>query len=799
MGLITKMFGTYSDREVKRLRKETKQILELEPKMQGLSDEELKAKTQEFRNRLSNGETLDSLLVEAFAVCREASSRVLGMKHYEVQLIGGMVLHQGRISEMRTGEGKTLVATLPAYLNGLSRLGVHVVTVNDYLAHRDLQTMKPLYDFLGVTSQVITHESSQEERRLSYNSDITYITNNELGFDYLRDNMSAHKAERVQRKLNFAIVDEVDSILIDEARTPLIISGAGDEPTHLYRMADVFVKSLNEDDYEIDEKLSSIVLTESGVTKVETVFGLENYAEIENGALRHHINQALRGNYVMKKDKDYIVKNGEVIIVDEFTGRIMEGRRYSDGLHQGIEAKEGVKVQPENKTMATITYQNLFRLYQKLSGMTGTALTEEQEFREIYALDVIVVPTNKPIVRIDRSDKLYTSDKNKIKAIVEDVKECYKRGQPVLVGTSSIEKSETLSECLKKENIPHQVLNAKYHEIEAEIISKAGEKHAITIATNMAGRGTDIKLGEGVQEVGGLKIVGTERHESRRIDNQLRGRAGRQGDAGESAFYISFDDDLMRVFATDRVKDMVLNMAQDEDTAIENKFLSNSIRNAQKKIEGMHFQTRKDTINYDNVVNEQRKIIYEQRNKVLDGIDLKVQVENMIEDVFTSIVNIEFVEYLQAEDEILFENTVQNVILYIEEEYLSHGALNKEVMKSMNVDEIKAYVIDIALKEYHDKKIGLPEEDFRHAERQIFLGVVDQRWIGHLTALTDLKQAVQYASYKQQDPVKEYIMEGSKLFNDLIYNIKCDIVKYILNLNVIHTSSEVSEPIENEE
>ena len=549
MGFLEKIFGTYSEREVRKLEKIADKIEELDEAMQKLSDDELRAKTDEFKNRLKNGETLDDILPEAFAVCREAAWRTLGMKHYRVQLIGGMVLHQGRIAEMKTGEGKTLVATLPLYLNALSGEGVHLVTVNDYLATRDVEWMGNLYHFLGLTTGCIVHGLNSDERRAAYAADITYGTNNEFGFDYLRDNMVIYKEERVQRKLNFAVVDEVDSILIDEARTPLIISGAGDKSTKFYNVADNFVKQLLADtDYTIDEKANSVMLTDSGVAKAEKSFGIDNYADAEHLELQHYITQALKANYGMKRDKDYMVKDDQVIIVDEFTGRLMEGRRYSDGLHQAIEAKEGVKIERESKTLATITFQNYFRMYKKLSGMTGTALTEENEFREIYSLDVIVVPTNKDVARIDKSDLIYKNTKGKYNAIIEDIIECNKKGQPVLVGTVSIEKSEYLSSLLKKRGIKHQVLNAKYHEQEAEIISHAGELGSVTIATNMAGRGTDIKLGEGVKEVGGLKIIGTERHESRRIDNQLRGRSGRQGDPGESVFYISLEDDLMRIF-----------------------------------------------------------------------------------------------------------------------------------------------------------------------------------------------------------------------------------------------------------
>ncbi len=593
MGLFDKIFGSYSDREVKRITPIVDKIDSLGPEMEKLSDEELKQKTFEFKDRYAKGESLDDMLPEAFAVCREASTRVLGMKHYREQLIGGTVLHQGRIAEMKTGEGKTLVATLPVYLNAIAGKGVHVITVNDYLATRDKEWMGQLYEFLGLTTGVIVHGLTNDQRREAYNADITYGTNNEFGFDYLRDNMVIYKEERVQRPLHYCIVDEVDSILIDEARTPLIISGAGSKSTDLYKIADFFVKKLREEDYTIDEKAHAAMLTDKGVAEAEKAFGIENYADANNMELQHHITQALKANYVMKRDKDYMVKDDEIAIVDEFTGRLMEGRRYSDGLHQAIEAKEGVKVQRESKTLATITFQNYFRMYTKLAGMTGTALTEETEFREIYGLDVVVIPTHRPVQREDHSDLVFKTAKGKYDAIVEEIIETHKTGQPVLVGTTSIEKSEYLSSLLKKKGVPHKVLNARYHEQEAEIVSHAGELGNITIATNMAGRGTDIKLGEGVLEVGGLKIIGTERHESRRIDNQLRGRSGRQGDKGHSRFYISLEDDLMRIFGSEKLQSVVDRLGLEETEAIESKMVTKSIENAQKKVEGNNFDIRK--------------------------------------------------------------------------------------------------------------------------------------------------------------------------------------------------------------
>ncbi len=617
MGILNKIFGTYSERELRRVNPIVNKIEALDEKMQSLKDEDFKLKTEEFKSRLEKGEKLDDILPEAFALVREAAHRTIGLKHYREQLIGGVVLHQGRIGEMKTGEGKTLVATLPAYVNALTGKGVHIVTVNDYLAKRDRDLMAPVYEFLGLKVGVILHNLNNEERQEAYGSDITYGTNSEFGFDYLRDNMVVYKEERVQRKLNFSIVDEVDSILIDEARTPLIISGQGEKSTEFYKVADYFTKSLiAEKDFTIDEKANSAMLTDEGVNKAENFFKVDNYADAENMEIQHHVVQALKANYVMKKDKDYMIKDGEILIVDEFTGRAMEGRRYSDGLHQAIEAKEGVRVERESKTLATITYQNYFRMYNKLSGMTGTAQTEENEFREIYGLDVIVIPTHEPIARIDNADVVYKSEKGKFKAIVDEIVERYKKGQPMLVGTVSIEKSEMLSSMLKKKGVPHQVLNAKYHEKEAEIISHAGEYGMVTIATNMAGRGTDIKLTKEAEEAGGLMIIGTERHESRRIDNQLRGRSGRQGDPGESRFFVSLEDDLMRIFGSERIQGIVDKLGLAEDEAIESKMVSSAIESAQKKVEGNNFDIRKTLLQYDDVINKQREIIYKQRSEV---------------------------------------------------------------------------------------------------------------------------------------------------------------------------------------
>ena len=783
MGFLEKIFGSYSEREVKKLQKLADKIEALDQTMQSLSDYELKAKTDEFKKRLKNGETLDDILPEAFAVCREAAWRVLGMKHYRVQLIGGMVLHQGRIAEMKTGEGKTLVATLPLYLNALTGEGVHLVTVNDYLATRDVEWMGKLYNFLGLSTGCIVHGLTSEQRREAYSADITYGTNNEFGFDYLRDNMVIYKEEKVQRKLNFAVVDEVDSILIDEARTPLIISGAGEKSTKFYNVADNFVKQLlAEADYTIDEKANSVMLTDAGVEKAERAFGIDNYADADHLELQHYITQALKANYGMKIDKDYMVKDGQVIIVDEFTGRLMEGRRYSDGLHQAIEAKEGVKIERESKTLATITFQNYFRMYNKLSGMTGTALTEENEFREIYALDVIVVPTNRPIARVDKSDLIYKNTKGKYNAIIEEIIESNKKGQPVLVGTVSIEKSEYLSSLLKKRGVKHKVLNAKYHEQEAEIISHAGELGSVTIATNMAGRGTDIKLGEGVKEVGGLKIIGTERHESRRIDNQLRGRSGRQGDSGESVFYISLEDDLMRIFGSEKIQGLMDKLGLEEDEAIDHKMVSKAIENAQKKVEGNNFDIRKNLIGYDDVMNMQREVIYKQRSEVLEGKDLREQINVMVSEIVSDAVK----AHLDGANENI-EEEIGRLIQYLEDICLPHGAVKTEELVELSNDEIINKLLDILMKVYHEKEEEFGEEHFREVERVILLRVVDQKWMDHIDNMDHLKQGIGLRAYKQLDPIQAYQMEGSAMFEEMINGIKIDTVKFLFHIQVQKT------------
>ena len=777
------LFKSYTEREVSRLEPIADKVQALDPEMQKLSDEELRAKTVEFRERLEKGETLDDILVEAFAVVREASTRVLGMKHYREQIIGGAVLHQGRIAEMKTGEGKTLVATLPAYLNAISGKGVHIVTVNDYLAQRDREEMGQVYEFLGLTTGVIVHGLNNNQRREAYGADITYGTNNEFGFDYLRDNMVIYKEERVQRPLNFCIVDEVDSILIDEARTPLIISGAGEESTEFYKVADYFVKTLKADvDYTIDEEAKAVMLTDSGIEKAEKNFNIDNYADADNMGLQHYVTQALKANVTMKKDKDYMVKDGEVIIVDEFTGRLMEGRRYSDGLHQAIEAKEGVKIARESKTLATITFQNYFRMYNKLSGMTGTALTEKGEFEEIYGLDVIVVPTHRPVLREDKPDVIYLSEKGKFNAIADDIAETNKTGQPVLVGTVSIEKSEELSKLLKKRGIKHQVLNAKYHEQEAEIISHAGERGMVTIATNMAGRGTDIKLTDEVKEIGGLKIIGTERHESRRIDNQLRGRSGRQGDPGSSQFYISLEDELMRRFGSEKIQGIVAKLGLTEEDAIENKMITKQIENAQKKVEGNNFNTRKTLLGYDDVMNVQREVIYKQRSEVLEGEDIKDQIKAMTEHVITNAVNL----HLNGieEDSAEMEEEMKKLVSYLNEICIPANRVSIDELMNMSNDEIIEKFIGIADEIYEAKEEDFTSERMREIERVVLLRIVDTKWMDHIDNMDHLKQGMGLQAFKQEDPVRAYQMEGSQMFEEMIENIKLDTVKYIFHVQM---------------
>ena len=843
------LFKTYSEKEVKRVRPIVEKINSLEPAMKELSDSELVAKTPYFKEQLKNGKTLDDILPEAFAVVREASRRVLGMRHFDVQLIGGIILHQGRIAEMKTGEGKTLVATLPVYLNALTGEGVHVITVNDYLAKRDSEWMGNLYRFLGLSVGLVIAGMNPKQKQEAYACDVTYGTNNEFGFDYLRDNMVIYKNQLVQRKLKYAIVDEIDSILIDEARTPLIISGRGAQSSNLYQKADHFVKKLQakviieEDDkdyeqeednekydYIVDLKAKSATLTQQGIKKAEQEFGLENFNDLENSELVHDVNQALHANGIMKKDKDYIVKDGQVLIVDEFTGRIMYGRRYNDGLHQAIEAKEHVKINDESKTLATITFQNYFRMYEKLSGMTGTAMTEESEFQEIYKLDVVEIPTNKPMIRKDNLDIIYKNEDAKFRAVIADIKKAHEKGQPVLIGTVSIDKSEKLSKLLDKEGIPHEVLNAKYHEKEAQIIAQAGKFGAVTIATNMAGRGTDIMLGgnseylakqemrklkytdeeiedaaahnetddkailaarekfnelekkfdneikeekEKVIEAGGLKIIGTQRHESRRIDNQLRGRSGRQGDPGESRFYIGLDDDLMKIFGGDIVTKVYNTLGADEDMPIESRLISKAVENAQKKVEGRNFSIRKNVLQYDDVMNVQRTVIYEQRREVLDGKNLKESILKMMDSVVELIVDSHIVDGEEVNKESIAQDIETNLgisdVAALKTEKFDRNAL---------VDELIAKVHEI----YASKETEFGEENLRELERVVMLKIVDQKWMDHIDNMDELKKGIGLRGYGQQDPVVQYRLEGTEMFDDMIEDIRMDVVKILLNI-----------------
>ena len=776
---LEKIFGSFNDKEVNKLMKRVKEIENLEPEVEKLSDDSLKNKTIEFKERLKNGETLEDILNEAFAVVREVSRRVLKMRHFPVQLLGGIVLHQGRIAEMKTGEGKTLVATLPAYLNALEGEGVHIVTVNDYLAKRDSQWMGEIYRFLGLKVGLIVHGLDFDQRKEAYSADITYGTNNEFGFDYLRDNMVTHMEGIVQRNLNYAIIDEVDSILIDEARTPLIISGSGDKSTKLYNMADSFVKGLkNEKHFNIDEKAHTVVMTEEGDRLAERFFGLENLADPENMEITHHINQALKAYHLMKKDIDYVIKDGEVIIVDEFTGRLMFGRRYSDGLHQAIEAKEKVKIARESKTLATITFQNYFRMYKKLSGMTGTAKTEEEEFKALYGMDVLEIPTNKPMIREDYSDVIYKNERGKFNAIIQEIKERNAKGQPVLVGTISIEKSEELSKALKKQGISHQVLNAKYHEQEAEIIAQAGQRGMVTIATNMAGRGTDIVLGEGVKDLGGLHIIGTERHESRRIDNQLRGRAGRQGDEGSSRFYISLEDDLMRLFGSERVLGLVETLGLEEDQPIEHGMLTRGIENAQKKVEARNFNIRKHVLQYDDVMNKQREVIYKQRRMVLEGKDIKDQISAMLESFISDYVD------LYTNNSSYFEEwNIKGLWSFMENSILPKGYLSISKIEQSR-EELKETILKAAQEIYSRKEEQIGSEQMRELERVILLQVVDNKWMEHIDAMDQLKQGIGLRAYGQIDPVQAYTHEGFNMFEEMNQNIQEDTLKYLFHIEI---------------
>ncbi len=874
MKLFEKIFGNYSNKEVKRLNPLVDRIEALEPEFEKFTDEELRGKTAEFKRRLGNGETLDDILPEAFAAVREASKRVLEMRHFRVQLIGGIVLHQGRISEMKTGEGKTLAATLPVYLNSLEGKGVHVVTVNDYLAKRDSEWMGKIYSFLGLSVGLIVHDLDNVARRKAYACDVTYGTNNEFGFDYLRDNMVIYKDDMVQRELNYAIVDEVDSILIDEARTPLIISGAGDKSTGLYEMANSFVKGLKKRtfvridekeydeeqqdldvDYIIDEKANTATLTKPGGEKAERFFNIQNISDPENLTISHHVNQALKAHGLMKRDRDYVVKDGEVIIVDEFTGRLMYGRRYNEGLHQAIEAKEGVKVERESKTLATITFQNYFRMYKKLAGMTGTAQTEEEEFRSIYGMDVIVIPTNKPMIREDKADSVYKSEAAKFRAVINEIVECNQRGQPALIGTISIEKSELLSVLLKKRGIKHNVLNAKFHEKEAEIIAQAGKYGAVTIATNMAGRGTDIVLGgnaeflaiqemrkkgfteelinesrgfnettneevinarkefsqlhsrfkaqnqeekEKVIAAGGLHIIGTERHESRRIDNQLRGRSGRQGDPGSSRFYISFEDDLMRLFGTERVLGLINALGMEEDQPIEHSMLTNAIENAQKRVEGKNFDIRKHVLQYDDVMNKQREVIYGQRRKVLNGENLRDYFISMIQDSASNAV-----ELFTGESEIPDFWDWEGMTVYTRESLVPSDFIlgSKAEFNTIKKANLKERITEEALKTYDKKESEVGSDIMRELERVILLRVVDEKWMDHIDAMDQLRRGINLRAYGQRDPVIEYKFEGFEMFEEMIRNIREDAVKFILKYRIAENKGtppkreKVAEPV----
>ena len=801
MGILSKFVGTHSEREVKRVLPIVDKIESLEPDFEKLSDEELRDKTREFKSRLAGGETLDDILPEAYAAVREAAKRTIGMRHYRVQLIGGVILHQGRITEMRTGEGKTLVSTLPAYLNALEGKGVHIVTVNDYLAKRDAEWMGQVHEFLGLTVGCILNSMDNDERREAYNCDITYATNNELGFDYLRDNMVIYKEQLVQRELNYAIVDEVDSVLIDEARTPLIISGSSGKSTKIYEACDNLAKQLKrgtakelskmdlimkEDDMEtgdfvVDEKEKTVNLTAQGVEKVERFFHIENLADPEHLEIQHCIILALRAHNLMFRDKDYVVKDDEVLIVDEFTGRIMPGRRYSDGLHQAIEAKEHVKVKRESKTLATITFQNFFNKYNKKCGMTGTALTEEKEFREIYGMDVVEVPTNKPVARIDYNDSVYKTKREKLNAIVEDIAQCYERKQPVLVGTITIEASEELSEMLKRRGIKHKVLNAKYHEMEAEIIADAGVAGAVTIATNMAGRGTDIKLGEGVQELGGLRIIGTERHESRRIDNQLRGRAGRQGDPGESKFYISLEDDLMRLFGSQNLMNVFNSLGMPEGEQIQHRMLNKAIERAQMKIENNNYGIRKNLLEYDIINNQQREIIYAERRKVLNGESMRDTIYGMIDEVIEKYVGRTIRDDQIPEDWNLVELNM-NLLPIIPFEPIT---FDPERDKNLNKAGLLQNLKEEALRIYESKEAEFPEpEQIREIERVILLKVTDQHWMNHIDDMDQLRQGIGLQAYGQRDPVTEYRFRGYDMFEEMTQSIREETVKALMHVRI---------------
>ena len=781
LGFIKRFLGDNNDKEIARYRKVVEKINALEPQMQALTDDKLTGYTNKFRERLANGETLDDILPEAFAVVREGSRRVLGMRHFDVQLIGGMCLHEGKIAEMRTGEGKTLVATLPVYLNALTGEGVHMVTVNDYLARRDSEDMGRLYRYLGLTVGLVVHDMDFPERKFAYSRDVTFGTNNEFGFDYLRDNMVIYPEQMVQRKLHYAIVDEVDSILIDEARTPLIISGPGAKSTDMYAVMAKAVAGLKEGiDYTVDEKQKTAAPADNTIPKVEKILGINNLYAPENIELSHCFTAALRAKALMKRDRDYVVRNGEIIIVDEFTGRLMEGRRYSDGLHQAIEAKEGVKIQRESQTLATITFQNYFRMYDKLGGMTGTAKTEEDEFLKIYNLPVIVVPTNKPVIRKDYPDLIFKTKRAKYKAVGRAVTSLHAKGQPVLIGTTSITQSEELSAILKKNGIPHNVLNAKFHEKEAEIIAGAGQKGAVTIATNMAGRGTDIKLGEGVPELGGLFIIGTERHESRRIDNQLRGRAGRQGDPGASRFYLSLEDDLLRLFASDRISGIMDKLGMDEDEPIEHKLITNSIEHAQKKVEARNFDIRKHVLEYDDVMNQQREVMYGERRKILFGENLRENIMGMVKH----IIRAEMDQYANAQ---LYpeEWQLDGLIEDAEKIYAPQGRLKKEELAAMSRDELQECLEKLAEEGYHNRELLFGEENMRELEKVVMLRVVDKKWMEHLDHMDMLRDGINLRAYGQRNPLVEYKIEALDMFEEMEADIQDQIASLMYHVSII--------------
>ncbi|MFD1992656.1 preprotein translocase subunit SecA [Paenibacillus nicotianae] len=779
LGLVKKIFGDTNERDVKRLLKTVEIINKMEPEFEALSHEEVQAKTAEFRERLEKGETLDQLLPEAFCTVREASKRVLGMRHFDVQLIGGVALHEGRIAEMKTGEGKTLVGTLPVYLNALAGKGVHVVTVNDYLAQRDSLQMGRIYNFLGMTVGVNLNGMQHDEKQAAYACDITYGTNNEFGFDYLRDNMVLYKEQMVQRPLYFCIIDEVDSILIDEARTPLIISGQAQKSTELYFAADRFVKTLKiEDDFNVDIKVKSVALTEKGVEKAENFFGLENLYDNKNVTINHHVVQALKANTIMRRDVDYVVADGEVLIVDEFTGRLMAGRRYSDGLHQAIESKESLKVQNESMTLATITFQNYFRMYKKLAGMTGTAKTEEEEFKKIYGLEVLQVPTNRVNQREDFADVVYKSEESKFRAVVDEIVVRHEKNQPILVGTVSIENSERLSEMLKRKGIKHQVLNAKYHAEEAEIIARSGQPGTVTIATNMAGRGTDILLGEGVQESGGLHIIGTERHESRRIDNQLRGRAGRQGDPGSTQFYLSLGDELMKRFGADNVMNMMEKLGFEEDQPIESRMITRAVESAQKRVEGSNFDMRKIVLQYDDVMNKQREIIYKQRREVLESENIREVVLQMIKPCIERIVEV------HCNDDIPENWELQAIADYVNNNFLQEGTVTEQELHEQEKEEMVNYLFERVELRYLQREKEIGEEMVREFEKVVVLRAVDRKWMDHIDAMEQLRQGIHLRAYGGTDPLREYQFEGFEMFNQMIAEIQEEVATYVMRAQI---------------